>query len=175
MYRTAESFVKESLRKCGNLPCSIASRDLWADQCYVIDKSSIQDYPETIMSLSVTYEALLLLQILRQAPYNNGFRGDFDLIAHHDADYTKQEMEKVGGYFLNEMNDPLGCRDRLCFFISHTMLCRSQTALGMHFADLFSFVLENQGIPEYVHWLQLSLLENQSVWQDWIWLVCSAL
>ncbi|CEG83887.1 hypothetical protein RMATCC62417_17753 [Rhizopus microsporus] len=55
--------------------------------------------------------------------------------------YTKQEMEKDSGYFLTEKNDPLGCKDRLCFLISHAMLCCSQTALGMQFADLFSLVL----------------------------------
>ena len=61
-----------------------------------------------------------------------------------------KSWKKVSGYFLTEKNDHLGCRGRLCFFISHAMLCRSQTALGMQFADLFSLVLENQGIPEYV-------------------------
>ncbi|ORE12296.1 hypothetical protein BCV71DRAFT_282301 [Rhizopus microsporus] len=63
-------------------------------------------------------------------------------------DYTKQETKKVNGYLLTEKNDNLGCRDRLCFLISHAMLCRSQTALGMQFADLFPLVLENQGISE---------------------------
>ncbi|ORE08764.1 hypothetical protein BCV72DRAFT_271340, partial [Rhizopus microsporus var. microsporus] len=55
-------------------------------------------------------------------------------------------MKKVSSYFLAEKNGPLGCRDKLCFLISHAMLCGSQTALGMQFADLFSLVLENQGI-----------------------------
>ncbi|ORE06222.1 hypothetical protein BCV72DRAFT_329203 [Rhizopus microsporus var. microsporus] len=47
-------------------------------------------------------------------------------------------------------NDPLGFKDRLCFLISHAMLCRSQTALGMQLADLLSLVLEDQGIPECI-------------------------
>ena len=64
--------------------------------------------------------------------------------------YTKQELEKVSDYFLTEKNDHLGCRDRLCFLISHAMLCRSQTALGMQFADLFLLVLESQGVSECI-------------------------
>ncbi|KAG1169346.1 hypothetical protein G6F70_008498 [Rhizopus microsporus] len=65
-------------------------------------------------------------------------------------DTLEKEKVKISSYFLIEKNDHLGCRNRFCFLISHTMLCRSQTALGMQFADLFSLVLENQGIPEYV-------------------------
>ncbi|CEI94485.1 hypothetical protein RMCBS344292_08695 [Rhizopus microsporus] len=64
--------------------------------------------------------------------------------------YTKQELEKVSDYFLTKKNDPLGRRDRFCFLISHAMLCRSQTAVGMQFADLFSLVLENQGVSECI-------------------------
>ena len=64
--------------------------------------------------------------------------------------YTKQELEKISSYFLTEKNDHLGCRDRLCFLISHAMLCRSQTALGMQFADLFLLVLESQGVSECI-------------------------
>ncbi|CAO3692404.1 unnamed protein product [Rhizopus microsporus] len=64
--------------------------------------------------------------------------------------YTKQELEKVSDYFLTEKNGHLGCRDRFCFLVSHAMLCRSQTALGMQFADLFSLVLESQGVSECI-------------------------
>ncbi|KAG1174502.1 hypothetical protein G6F70_004764 [Rhizopus microsporus] len=64
--------------------------------------------------------------------------------------YIKQELEKVNGYPLTEKNDHLGCRDRFCFLISHTMLCRSQTALGKQFADLLPLVLEIQGISKCI-------------------------
>jgi hypothetical protein len=41
---SVEDSVKGILRKCDNLPCYTVSCDLWADQCYVIDKNSIQDH-----------------------------------------------------------------------------------------------------------------------------------
>ena len=61
--------------------------------------------------------------------------------------YTKQELEKVSDYFLTEKNNHLGCRDRLCFFISPAMLCRSQTALGMNLFLRFHF--ENEPFPDF--------------------------
>lgn len=64
--------------------------------------------------------------------------------------YSKIELEKISCYFLNEKNSPLGSRDRLCFLLSHSMLCRSQTTLGMQFSDLFSLKIENQGVTECV-------------------------
>ena len=64
--------------------------------------------------------------------------------------YTKQELEKVSDYFLTEKNGHLGCRDRFCFLVSHAMLCRSQTALGMQFTYLFSLVLENQRVSKCI-------------------------
>lgn len=64
--------------------------------------------------------------------------------------YTKAELEKVSKYFLTEKNSPTGSRDRLCFLLSHAMLCRSETTLGMQFADLFSILIENQGVSECV-------------------------
>ncbi|CEG75365.1 hypothetical protein RMATCC62417_10421 [Rhizopus microsporus] len=64
--------------------------------------------------------------------------------------YTKQELKKASDYFLTGKNGHLDCRDRLCFLISHAMLYRSQTALGMQFADLFSLVLESQGVSECI-------------------------
>ncbi|GAA5798538.1 hypothetical protein HPULCUR_003943 [Helicostylum pulchrum] len=36
--------VKERLRKCDDLPCYTTCSDFWADQCYVMDKNSIQVY-----------------------------------------------------------------------------------------------------------------------------------
>ncbi|CEG69734.1 hypothetical protein RMATCC62417_05756 [Rhizopus microsporus] len=62
----------------------------------------------------------------------------------------RSRLEKVSDYFLTEKNDHLDRRDRFCFLISHAMLCRSQTAVGMQFADLFSLVLENQGVSECI-------------------------
>lgn len=46
----------------------------------------------------------------------------------------------------DQKNCALGSRDRLCFLLSHAMLSRSQTVLGMQFADLFSIEVENQGV-----------------------------
>ncbi|OAD78032.1 hypothetical protein PHYBLDRAFT_141892 [Phycomyces blakesleeanus NRRL 1555(-)] len=42
--------------------------------------------------------------------------------------YTRQKLEKISHYFLNKSNIR-GCRDRLCFLISHSMLFRSQTGV----------------------------------------------
>lgn len=51
---------------------------------------------------------------------------------------------------MTEKNACRGSRDRLCFLLSHAMLCRSQNALGMQFADLFSLEIGNQGISKCV-------------------------
>lgn len=64
--------------------------------------------------------------------------------------YTKEELRKVSDYFFTRKDSPTGCRDRLCFLLSHSMLCRSQTALGLQFADLFSLTIDNQGVSECV-------------------------
>lgn len=64
--------------------------------------------------------------------------------------YTKDELMKISQYFINHKNDINGSRDRLCFLISHAMLCRSQTALGLQFPDLFAITLENQGITKCI-------------------------
>ena len=58
-----------------------------------------------------------------------------------------KSWKKVSGYFLTEKNDHLGCRGRLCFFISHAMLCRSQTALGMILFLRFHF--ENEPFSDF--------------------------
>ena len=47
-------------------------------------------------------------------------------------------------------NSPLESRDRLCFLLSLSILCRSQTTLGMQFSDLFSLRIENQCVTECV-------------------------
>ena len=49
--------------------------------------------------------------------------------------YTKEELVNISNYFLTAKNTPLGSRDRLCFLLSHAMLCRSETTLGMQFPD----------------------------------------
>ncbi|KAG1634730.1 hypothetical protein G6F44_010014 [Rhizopus delemar] len=64
--------------------------------------------------------------------------------------YSKEELKKVNSFFFTEKNDIRGCRNRLCFLLSHAMLCRSQTTLGMEFADLFSLEVENQGLTECI-------------------------
>lgn len=64
--------------------------------------------------------------------------------------YSKIKLEKNSGYVMNEKNSPLGSRDRLCFLLSHSMLYRSQTTLGMQFADLFSLKIENNGVTKCV-------------------------
>ena len=45
--------------------------------------------------------------------------------------YTKEELLKISQYFINQKNNTNGSRDRLCFLLSHAMLCRSQTSLGI--------------------------------------------
>lgn len=77
--------------------------------------------------------------------------------------YSKIELEKVCNFFLSEKNCPLGSRDRLCFLLSHAMLCRSQTVLGMQFADLFSLEIENQGVTRCLSLVTtISFGKNQS-------------
>ena len=58
-----------------------------------------------------------------------------------------KSWKKVSGYFLTERNNHLGCRDKLCFLISHVMLCRSQTALGMNLFLRLHF--ENEPFPDF--------------------------
>ncbi|CAO3696422.1 unnamed protein product [Rhizopus microsporus] len=62
-------------------------------------------------------EASLSSQILRQALYNNGFRSDFDLVAHNDAGF----IEVTTRYFLDMMNSPQNP-------INKTMLERTSAA-----------------------------------------------
>ncbi|KAG1049061.1 hypothetical protein G6F43_008591 [Rhizopus delemar] len=64
--------------------------------------------------------------------------------------YSKEELKKVSSFFFTEKNNIRGCRDRLCFLLSHAMLCRIQTTLSMEFADLFSLEVENQGLTECI-------------------------
>jgi hypothetical protein len=40
------------------------------------------------------------------------------------------------------------------------MLCRSQTVLGIQFADLFSLVLEDQGISDWIALVATITLEK---------------
>lgn len=63
--------------------------------------------------------------------------------------YSKKELLDVSSYFLKK-NDPLATRNRLCFLMSHSMLMRSETALGTQFADLFSMDLDDQGVSECI-------------------------
>ncbi|ORE16100.1 hypothetical protein BCV71DRAFT_272567 [Rhizopus microsporus] len=74
----------------------------------------------------------------------------------HDPSRAPLARTFLDTFKKEKVKNHLGCRDKFCFLISHANHCRSQTALGMQFADLFSLVLESQGIPEYVSHLVLN-------------------
>ncbi|KAI8051065.1 uncharacterized protein B0P05DRAFT_562817 [Gilbertella persicaria] len=66
---SVQDSVKERLRTCDDLPCYTACSDFWADQCYVMDKNSIQDYisqdPFAAFGLFMTNQATSIDLALR--------------------------------------------------------------------------------------------------------------
>lgn len=60
--------------------------------------------------------------------------------------YDEEEYQRIGEHFLKNKNSAIGCRDRLCFVLGHSILGRSQTTLGVQFADLYSMALPPIGV-----------------------------
>ena len=63
--------------------------------------------------------------------------------------YNRTKLEEIGKYFM-ERDNMDGLRDKVCFLMSHSMLLRSQNALGMQLSFLQSFTVPNQGPSEFL-------------------------
>ncbi|KAG1051286.1 hypothetical protein G6F43_006495 [Rhizopus delemar] len=127
----------------------LISRDDWTTQLskaatYLVETISMKD----MLAVERLYSRSIVKSFLdthtkketrrKRAEYED--RGKNTL----NDSYTDQELLRINQYFLIQ-NSLFSLRNKVCFSMSHTMLMRSEAALGIHLPDLFIVELKNQG------------------------------
>ncbi|KAG2235408.1 hypothetical protein INT48_005758, partial [Thamnidium elegans] len=64
--------------------------------------------------------------------------------------YDEEDYQRIGEYFFERKYNVISCGDRLCFVLSHSILGRSQTTLGIQFADLYSMKMPQVGVTPII-------------------------